>query len=376
MTNRLFCIIIVLISISCLSAFGQKEGSITIVTPSPGSQRVHFGAVKLAEVLKKAGYAVDLLQQNEFPNSKRVILVGISSDPLIEKAFSFYKLEKKLPTGKEAFAISSVGDQQIVISGADNSGALYGCMELMDRLRSTGKLPSGLSFSDRPQMILRGACIGLQKSTYLPGRHVYEYPYTPETFPWFYDKSLWIKCLDSMVENRMNSLFLWNGHPFASLVRLKDYPYAVEVDEATFKKNEEIFSFLTAEADKRGIWVIQMFYNIIVSKPFAEKNGIATQDRNRRILPVIADYTRKSIAAFVEKYPNVGLMVALGEAMEGVGQDDIDWFTKTIIPGVKDGLKALGKTEEPPIVLRAHDTDAPSVMKAALPLYKNLYTEA
>jgi hypothetical protein len=39
-------------------------------------------------------------------------------------------------------------------------------------------------------------------------------------------------------------------------------------------------------------------------------------------------------------------------------------------------LKALGKTEEPPIVLRAHDTDAPSVMEAALPLYKNLYTEA
>jgi hypothetical protein len=65
---------------------------------------------------------------------------------------------------------------------------------------------------------------------------------------------------------------------------------------------------------------------------------------------LIADYTRKSIAAFVEKYPNVGLMVCLGEAMEGTGNDDIEWFTKTIIPGVQDGLKALHKTEEPPIV--------------------------
>ena len=174
----------------------------------------------------------------------------------------------------------------------------------------------------------------------------------------------------------MNSLYLWNGHPFASLVKLKDYPYAVEVDEATFKKNEDIFKFLTTEADKRGIWVIQMFYNILVSKPFAEKHGMKTQDRERPIIPLIADYTRKSIAAFVEKYPNVGLMVCLGEAMEGVGNDDIEWFTKTIIPGVQDGLKTLGKTEEPPIVLRAHDTDAPAVMKAALPLYKNLYTEA
>jgi hypothetical protein len=225
-------------------------------------------------------------------------------------------------------------------------------------------------------MVLRGACIGVQKPTYLPGRGVYEYPYTPESFPWLYDKTLWIRYLDSLMANRMNSLYLWNGHPFSSLVRLKDYPYAIEVDDATFKKNEEIFRFLTDEANKRGIWVIQMFYNILIPKPFAEKHGLKTQDRDRPIIPIIADYTQKSIAAFVEKYPNVGLLITLGEAMEGAGQDDVDWFTKTIIPGVQDGLKALGKREEPPIVLRAHDTDAPRVMKAALPIYKNLYTMA
>ncbi|RYY09698.1 MAG: hypothetical protein EOO36_21800, partial [Cytophagaceae bacterium] len=125
-----------------------------------------------------------------------------------------------------------------------------------------------------------------------------------------------------------------------------------------------------------GIWVIQMFYNIIVSKPFAEHHGLKTQDRARPIVPLIADYTRQSIAAFVAKYPNVGLLITLGEAMESAGQDDVDWFTKTIIPGVQDGLKALGQTTQPPIVLRAHDTDAPRVMAAALPLYKNLYTMA
>src|SRR5688572_23889262 len=151
---------------------------------------------------------------------------------------------------------------------------------------------------------------------------------------------------------------------------------AVKWEVPISKKNEEMYRFITTEADKRGIWVIQMFYNIIVSKPFAEYHKIKTQERERPIIPLIADYTRKSIVAFVEKYPNVGLMVCLGEAMEGVGKDDVEWFTKTIIPGVKDGLKALGKTGEPPIVLRAHDTDAPTVMKAALPLYKNLYTEA
>src|SRR5690606_8467750 len=106
------------------------------------------------------------------------------------------------------------------------------------------------------------------------------------------------------------------------------------------------------------------------------KHGLKTQERNRVITPLISDYTRKSIAAFVEKYPNVGLLVTLGEAMEGVGQDDSDWFTKTIIPGVKDGLNAIQSALEPPIILPAPDTDAPAVMRAALPLHQNLYTSA
>jgi hypothetical protein len=381
MLDRSILTIIIFSFALCSRLAAQKKTvsnneTISIIISPDSNSRVQFGAKKLAAALTQLGYHVQVDQQIAKATSQRSILLGRISDPIIQKAFEQIHLKIGYEIPKEGFLIYGKKDQNIILAATDNSGVLYGCMELIDRIRALKKIPDTISVEDHPQMVMRGQCIGLQKSTYLPGRKVYEYPYTPETFPWFYDKTLWLRVLDSMLENRMNSLYLWNGHPFASLVKLEDYPYAVEVDDATFKKNEDIFSFLTTEADKRGIWVIQMFYNIIVSKPFAEKNGLATQDRNRPIIPIIADYTRKSIAAFVEKYPNVGLMVALGEAMEGVGQDDIDWFTKTIIPGVKDGLKALGKTEEPPIVLRAHDTDAPSVMAAALPLYKNLYTEA
>jgi hypothetical protein len=353
-----------------------KNKNINIVLSKNAHAREQFGAKKLAAALTKSGYNVSVLIQDNPPSLANVIVIGKLESTLIKKAFANAILDASNQPGKEGFLIRTVKSGHIVIGGTDNSGVLYGCLELAEMIKRAGKIPEQLSITDQPEMVLRGACIGVQKPYYLPGRTVYEYPYTPETFPWLYDKKLWIQYLDSIVENRMNSLYLWNGHPFASLVKLKDYPYAVEVDDATFKKNEELYSFLTKEADKRGIWVIQMFYNIIVSKPFAEHHKIKTQERERHIVPVIADYTKKSIAAFVEKYPNVGLMVCLGEAMEGVGNDDIEWFTKTIIPGVQDGLKALGKTEEPPIVLRAHDCDAPAVMKAALPLYKNLYTEA
>ena len=297
--------------------------------------------------------------------------------------------------------------QGIMVIGNDPSGLIYGCVELADRLRQDGSLlkhatntkkpskyASGLPapmVDESPKMVMRGTCIGLQKTEYLPGHAVYEYPYTPENFPWFYDKEEWIRYLDMMVENKFNSLYLWNGHPFASLVKLKDYPFAMEVDEETFKKNEEIFSFLTHEADRRGIWVIQMFYNIILSKPFADHYGLKTQDRHRPITPLIADYTRKSIAAFIEKYPNVGLLVCLGEAMATI-DDDVTWMKETIIPGIKDGLAASPDPSEggekvpssskaskrgevlPPIVLRAHDTDGPLVLKESLPLYPTIYT--
>jgi hypothetical protein len=353
----------------------HEKAAYNICTQSGQNERILYGLSKLQNALSNISTASKIVYQQQPALTSNAIIVGLISDPLIQSVITKLKLSKDSMPGKEGFVIRS-SKNTILITGSDPSGVMYGCFELADSIKLNGKIPVAINIKDKPQMVMRGACVGLQKPFYLPGRTVYEYPYTEQTFPWFYDKKLWIKYLDSLAEYRINSLYLWNGHPFASLVKLKDYPYAVEVDDATFKKNEEIYRFITHEADKRGIWIIQMFYNIIVSKPFAEHNHLKTQDRDRHIIPIIADYTRKSIAAFVEKYPNVGLLITLGEAMEGVGQDDIDWFTKTIIPGVKDGLAALHSNVEPPIILRAHDTNAPDVINAAKGLYGNLYTMA
>ncbi len=273
----------------------------------------------------------------------------------------------------EGFTIRRKG-KSVTITGNDPSGTIYGANRLMEHLRQNDGTLRGLTvITEAPEMKLRGACVGLQKTEYLPGHKVYEYPYTPENFPWFYDKDLWVRYLDVLASDNFNTVYLWNGHPFASLVKLDDYPFAPEVDDETMRKNQEMFGFLTTEASRRGIRVIQMFYNIIVSKPFADHYGIKTQDRNRPITPLIADYTRKSIAAFVKQYPEVGFLVCLGEAMSGT-DTDIRWMTETVIPGIKDGLKASGRTDTPPIILRNHDTDGPAVLKASLPLYPNIYT--
>lgn len=324
-------------------------------------------------------FAVEQLQQACEAQGCKVIIdsLGLAVDSA--RTDIRYILLSQLPASdslpKEGFHIEQDYSLSTFYSirGNDGSGLIYGARELIDNYISKGNFDFPADFSDAPEMVLRGPCIGVQKTQFLPGRGVYEYPYTPENFPWFYDKEMWIRYLDMMVENRMNSLYLWNGHPFASLVKLPDYPFAVEVDDATYQMNRDLFSFLTSEADRRGIYVIQMFYNIIVSKPFADHYGIKTQDRNRPIDPLLSDYTRKSIAAFVHDYPNVGLLITLGEALSG-NDRKLDWMINTVIPGVKDGLAQSGRTDEPPILLRAHDVDCKAVMDQALPIYHNIYT--
>ena len=346
---------ITVIAVFALLAITAMAQRVSIQTGKKASAREQYATEYLQKKLTEMGYTVS-------PKKADCTITLSNADSETAEGYTIAKNKKG-----------------IMVTGNDATGVIYGCVELAERIHQAGSLSQFVTIlsqrpiTEAPGMVMRGTCIGLQKTVYLPGHAVYEYPYTPENFPWFYDKAEWIKYLDMLVENKMNSLYLWNGHPFASLVKLKDYPFALEVDEDTFKKNEEIFSFLTHEADKRGIWVIQMFYNIILSKPFADHYGLKTQDRHRPITPLISDYTRKSIAAFIENYPNVGLLVCLGEAMATI-EDDVTWMKETIIPGIKDGLEASGRTDIPPVVLRSHDTDGPLVLKESLPLYPNIYT--
>ena len=255
--------------------------SVAVVIDPVAAPRIEFGAGRLVDALKAAGLDAELVRSAPKKAAARAILVGTVEQTAVKNRLDAGDL--KTPDGgpgKEGFVLATCPDGAIVVAGGDASGALYGCLELADRVRKAGQLPEEIHFADKPVFTLRGPCIGMQKTTILPGRKVYEYPYTPELFPFFYDKAFWQEYLDLLVENRMNTLYLWNGHPFASLVKLDDYPYALEVPEDVFEKNVEMFRYITRECDKRGIWIVQMFYNILVSKPFAEHNGMATQLAN------------------------------------------------------------------------------------------------
>ncbi len=336
----------------CVAAEAATAG---VTTAKGATPRELYGAEQLRGALADVTAA---------PEGARV-LAAVRSAPELKR----FDLEEFWPQAKEAFLIKQIGKTWIV-TGSDPSGVLYGELELADRIRAAKALPEGIDDMEHPALKLRGTCIGMQKQEITYEGAEYDYPYTPQNFPFFYDKAGWTKYLDMLAEERYNTLYLWNGHPFTSLLKLPKYPEAQELPTAQLDENIAMFKWLTAEADRRGIWVLQGFYNIHLSHAFARAHHLPYHLSAPNA--EASAYTRYAISEFVREYPHAGLMMTLGEAL--APRYGAEWLAQTIIPGVKDGLKELGITTEPPIVVRAHATDIDAVMKAALPLYSNIDT--
>ena len=240
-------------------AWCASARAVTVITAKGASPRELYGAQKLRSALAE-------LKTN--PAGARV-LVAVRSAPEL----AHFDLPEFWPQAQEAFLIRQIGKTWIV-TGSDPSGVLYGELELAGRIRAAKTLPAGIDDMEHPALKLRGTCIGMQKQEIIYDDAEYDYPYTPQNFPFFYEKAAWIKYLDMLAEERYNTLYLWNGHPFTSLLKLPKYPEAQELPTAQLEQNIAIFKWLTAEADRRGIWVLQGFYNIHLSHTFARAHHL------------------------------------------------------------------------------------------------------
>jgi hypothetical protein len=345
--------------LGCFPAWAAKPLEVTIVLSPKATPRVVYGGDRLKDVLTKVGAAVSVGTQAAVP-ARRAILIGFGAEDALLKA-TFTKTPLTVPKGPEAFLISSaLGKARIAIWGGDDSGALYGCLELAGRIQREGKLPKQINLMDEPKLHLRGTNLFWMK------QGDYDWAVTPENFPWFFDRALMTRYLDTLVENRFNSIYFWNGHPFSYFLRLPKYPEAQSLSGQELERNIEYFKWFTAEADKRGIWVIFHFYNIHVPKTFAEAHKAeGVHVANEEATPLLASYTRYAISEFIRNYPSVGLLVCAGEALEVKKEE---WVRDVIIPAVKDAGK------EPPIIVREWTIDRDRFKEIVVPAYQNLYT--
>ena len=171
--------------------------------------RIAFGIRLVRNALEETGYVTRWAKIPEHPWEYRLlpgekIYVGIRKEEELmtwleeEEVLCFHRRQ---PEG-EGFYLQRVPGKMLVVCGGSASGALYGCLKLAGLLRAEKELPADLSFYDAPAFQLRGPCVGLQKTKLEPPRHTYEYPVTPDRFPWFYDKGMWQELLDREASGR------------------------------------------------------------------------------------------------------------------------------------------------------------------------------
>lgn len=352
---------------------------IAILNQDQAGGRIRYGAELLKKAVQSCGLQMEEKQawtlENYRQDSGMKIALGVRGDSALIRELEEHEVllyHTEAPEG-EGFYLAALPGALIVVVGGGDTGVLYGCQELAKIIMEQGGLPVELAHGDAPAMKLRGPVVPLQKTKVEPPRRQYEFPITPDRFPWFYDRAMWVDYLDMLLEYRCNVVYIWSGHPFSSFVKLDNYPEAMEVTEDEYRLNVDLLHWLVNEADRRGIWVVMKFYNIHIPLPFAEKHGLDLLQT--KPLPLTSDYYIQSISLFIRSFPNVGLMVCLGEALNGALYG-VEWFNETILTGVNDGLKDLNLQEPPPIIVRAHAIPSEKVMEAALPNYSNLYTEA
>ncbi|MFN7994289.1 MAG: hypothetical protein U0Q18_11830 [Bryobacteraceae bacterium] len=319
----------------------------SLVTTAPdATPRELYGASRLGDALSSAGVRLA-------PGAK--ILAGTRSSTV----FAGVSNLPPVPERPEGFALKRDGNDWLIV-GSDASGVLYGCLEMARRVAMEKRLPDKLDFTDHPAFKIRGNNLFWMK------QGSYDWAVTPENFPWFFDRALMLRYLDELVNNRYNTIYFWNGHPFVYFLRLPKFPEAQVLSEADLKRNMDQLQWFTQEADRRGIWTVLHFYNIHVSPAFAkahEREGVHLQ--NGASTPLLEAYMRHAVSEFVNTYPNVGLMLTAGEALYIKAEE---FVRDAIIAGIKDTAK------HPPLIVRQWTIDPYRYRDIIKPAYDNLFT--
>lgn len=251
----------------------------------------------------------------------------------------------------EAFRVARSGDR-FVVEHETSAGALYGALAIIGEDYKTDVV-------ENPDIKIRGTTLCLMH------HGGYKSKLTPDDYPWFYDKALMTRTLDTIAAARMNTIFVWAGHIFPYIVEMSKYPEAAsDVSAEQIRANQEQFRWFTTECEKRNIQVLLHFYNIHVSHTFAaaHKTGMAPTTPT----PLLQEYTYYALSRYFAEFPAVGLYACPGESIHSKYQ--LKWFRDVIFKAAKDSGK------NPDIVIRdwTLNADFRDQLKS---LYDNVYSE-
>lgn len=296
-------------TLSCAGAPARVESA-----PAPsGVSPVRHGEAELARALAAAG-------------SQARVRVALAGDSAAAPALA--RAGITLDPRAESFAIVSDPTETLVV-GRDESGALYGALELAERLATDGAaaLPLRAPVSASPLVPIRGANLFLVMP--VPG----------ETTWWFRDEGFWSAYLELLTRARMNFLDIHGMYNLANTNCPNALLYFatsathpdVGAPAADREANIRMLGRVVAMAAERGIRVGLMSYRSDTSLD-AERRGAKLDAAGLEV------YTREAVRDIAERVPALWrLGFRIGESGHPAS-----WYTGTFVEGLNQTRAQTG----------------------------------
>jgi hypothetical protein len=212
--------------------------------------------------------------------------------------------------GVEGFSIAREHGQ-LVISGRDPRGAMYGVLEVAEQIRLGTPLEKISPKSVSPPMGFRAIKFNLPFAAYRTSEAIEQHQAMCK------DLKFWAAFLDMMAENRFNTLTLWSLHPFHYLTVPKSFPEAQTFSAAEMRQYHELFTAIFKMAKERGIETYLVNWNTFVLPAFAKAHHVAEWSVDWKHFgagttnQLVKDYTREGVMQVVDEQ---GVWLAMSES--------------------------------------------------------------
>jgi hypothetical protein len=245
--------LILALGVSATSAVSSPD--ISIVTDPMSGQPAKHGVEKIITALRDKHVSFEQTSSLNAAKGRMLIIAGLATNQLFS-AKAFKEFRQSVPTNAEALAIQKMdynGKPVFAIAGSDERGLMYAELDVAQRIGWSTNTQSPLSevrdAVEKPDVATRGITLFAMNRAYWESR--------------FYDENYWARYLDTLAQNRFNSMVVILGYENGGFLA-PSYPYFFDVPEfpevkmigitpEQQQKNIAALNKLIAMAHARGI---------------------------------------------------------------------------------------------------------------------------
>ena len=316
-----------------ISVAAQADVRIACRTDGP---QVKFAVSRLEQELRQAGQSPAVYDLADLGDKDILIVAGEPEAIFLPGPAGQSSISPQIRA--EGFQIvkrSSEGKSVLCVIARDETGAMYGVLDLAEQVRNSKGLKNVQEKLSNPRFEFRAVKFNLPWSSYRPQ----ENPAMNLHIQTCRDLNFWQRFLDMMAENRFNVLSLWNLHPFTYMIRPEGYPEACPFSDQELAQWQRFWRRLFSMAKERGIETYVVNWNIVISPEFAKAHGVKERNDTSEL---VSRYTRQCVKQVIDEYDELtGLGVTLADWMNNMTpKEREDWIAETFVAGMKQAKRS------------------------------------